>query len=87
LGVGRLSKLHGVNEAEFAVLISDEWQNLGLGTELMKRLVQVGREEKLTRIIGQILAENHAMQHVCKSVGFKLRRDEDAGAWSAEIKL
>ena len=87
LGVGRLSKLHGVNEAEFAVLISDEWQNLGLGTELMRRLVQVGREEKLDRIIGQILAENHAMQHVCKSVGFKLRRDEDAGAWQAEIKL
>ena len=36
LGVGRLSKLHGVNEAEFAVLVSDDRHGLGLGTELLK---------------------------------------------------
>ncbi len=29
LGVGRLSKQHGRNEAEFAVLVSDEWQRPG----------------------------------------------------------
>jgi acetyltransferase len=87
LGVARLSKLHGLNEAEFAVLISDEWQNQGLGAELLKRLVQIGRDEKLDRISGQVLQENHAMQHVCKSVGFKLRHEETGGAWLAEIKL
>ena len=31
LGVGRLSKVHGANEAEFAIVISDAWQNRGLG--------------------------------------------------------
>ena len=30
LGVGRLIKEHGSNEAEFAVLISDPWQGKGL---------------------------------------------------------
>src|SRR5208282_3745013 len=72
LGVGRLSKLHGVNEAEFAVLVSDDRHGLGLGTELLGRLVQVGRDEKLERIVGQILPENHAMQHICKKIGFKV---------------
>ena len=47
LGVGRLSKVHGANEAEFALLVSDRCQKQGLGTELLKRLVQIGREEKL----------------------------------------
>jgi len=84
MGVGRLSKLHGVNEAEFAVLISDDWQNLGLGTELLSRLVQIGRDEKLDRIVGQILPENHAMQHICKKIGFKVGYNEADHCFKAE---
>jgi acetyltransferase len=84
LGVGRLSKLHGVNEAEFAVLVSDEWHGLGLGTELLSRLVRIGRDEKLDRIVGQILPENHAMQHICKKVGFKVEYNNDNHGFIAE---
>ena len=75
LGVGRLSKLHGVNEAEFAILVSDPWHGQGLGTELLERLQRVGREEKLVRILGHILPENHVMQHICRKVGFKVDHD------------
>ena len=32
LGVGRLSKLHGTDEAEFALLVADRFQKHGLGT-------------------------------------------------------
>jgi acetyltransferase len=84
LGVGRLSKLHGVNEAEFAVLISDSWHGLGLGEELLSRLVQVGREEKLSRIFGQILPENHAMQHICKKIGFAVTYNQANQGYTAE---
>jgi len=83
LGVGRLSKLVGVNEAEFAVLVSDHWQNQGLGNELLKRLIEIGRAEKLDRLGGQILAENHAMQHICKKLGFKIVADDDGRGCSA----
>jgi acetyltransferase len=77
LGVGRLSKLHGVNEGEFAILINDAWQGLGLGTELLQRMVQVGREEKLRRIIGHILPDNHVMSRVCQKAGFKVGHGPD----------
>lgn len=72
LGVGRLSKVHGRNEAEFALTVSDQWQKHGLGTQLLKLLVQVGREEKLERITAAILAENHEMQRIARKVGFKV---------------
>jgi acetyltransferase len=85
LGVGRLSKLHGTNEAEFAVLISDHWQNQGLGFELLKRLIEIGRAEKLERIVGQILPENHAMQHICKKLGFKIVADDDQRGCNAQF--
>jgi acetyltransferase len=87
LGVGRLSKLYGMNEGEFAILVSDPWQGLGLGTELLKRVVQVGREEKLQRIIGHILPENHIMSHICQKVGFKVGHDADQHDLLAEYTL
>jgi acetyltransferase len=87
IAVGRLSKARGLNEAEFALLISDRWQGQGLGTELLKRLVQVGRDEKLGRITAFILSENHAMHHLSKKAGFKLERDSDTQDFRAEIVL
>ena len=83
LGVGRLSKQHATNEAEFAVLVSDEWHGQGLGTELLRRLIEIGRVEKLTRITGQVLAENHAMHHICRKVGFKVVHDPDSNLYNA----
>ena len=48
LGVGRMMKIHGTNEAEVAVLVSDQWQGRGLGKELLARLLIVGADEKLS---------------------------------------
>ena len=72
IGVGRLSKIHNLNEGEFALVVADDWQGNGLGTHLLDLLVEVGRTEKLSRIKGFILPENSSMQHVSKKVGFKL---------------
>lgn len=72
LGIGRLSKLHGKDEAEFSMLISDRFQRRGLGTELLRRLIEIGRDEKLQRITAEILSENRTMQHVCQKLGFRL---------------
>jgi acetyltransferase len=73
IGVGRLCKAHGKNEAEFAVVVSDRWQRRGLGTLLLRKLVEIGREEHLARIRGTVLTENHGMCRVCEHAGFKLR--------------
>ncbi len=77
LGVGRLSKSHGAPAGEFALLVSDNFQSKGLGTELLQRLVQIGRDEGLQRITAEILAENRAMQRVSEKVGFQLKRYPD----------
>lgn len=74
LGVGRLSRLHGTEEAEFSMLISDRVQCQGLGTELLHRLIQVGRDEHLAQITADIAPDNRMMQHVCQKVGFQLHR-------------
>jgi acetyltransferase len=69
LAVARLSKLHGRDEAEFALLVSDRYQCQGLGTQLLQ----------------QILRENGAMQRVCTKLGFRIRPTADSGVVKAEI--
>jgi acetyltransferase len=87
LGVGRLSKLHGANEAEFALTVSDQWQGHGLGTQLLKLLVQVGCDEKLERITATMLADNREMQHVGRKVGFKVEHVTGGNEYRAELVL
>lgn len=85
LGVGRLIKLPGTNKAEFALIISDQWQHQGLGTQFLRLLVQIGRDEKISRLIAPILPENFDMQRVCKKLGFRLC--QGSGEVEAEIEL
>ncbi|MGF1541014.1 MAG: bifunctional acetate--CoA ligase family protein/GNAT family N-acetyltransferase [Pleurocapsa sp.] len=77
LGVSRLSKIYGTNEAEFGMLVSDRHQGRGLGTELLHSLIDIGRQEQLSRISAEILPENHTMQHLCRKLGFNLQRNMD----------
>jgi acetyltransferase len=72
LGVGRLIKLRGKNEAEVAILVSDECQNQGLGKELLARSVQVARDEKLSRVYAEMLRDNVRVQGMFQKAGFRL---------------
>jgi acetyltransferase len=87
IAVGRLSKLHGREEAEIAALVRDEFQGKGLGTELYRRLLDVARSEKLQKVTANMLAENREMAAVCKRLGFKLKTDMEDNMVQAEFVL
>ena len=87
IAVGRLSKVYGTNEGEFALLVSDPYQGKGLGRELLSRLIQIGRDEKLQRIVGNILLDNTGMQRVCASLGFTLDRSPENDAVRATLEI
>jgi acetyltransferase len=74
VGVGRLMKLQGTGEGEFAGVVSDAYQGLGLGTELVRRLIAIGRAERLERIVAEVLPDNYDMQRVFQKLGFRFRR-------------
>lgn len=88
VGIGRLSRIYGTREAEFSMLIVDSFHGKGLGTEFLRLLVQIGRDENLERITAYISPENIAMQKISKSLGFKLHRDpDDPSIVEAELNL
>jgi acetyltransferase len=83
LAVGRLSKLHGTNEAEFAPIVSNSYHPRGLGTELLRRMLQIGQEEKLQAIVAYILTSNYKMHSLCKKLGFELPPNRGEGMLKA----
>jgi len=87
LGVGRLVRQPDEQEAELAVVVADRWQRAGLGTELVKRLVQIARTEGIQRIHAEILSENAPMIALAKRFQFQLVRDEYLKSLTATLSL
>ncbi len=84
MAVARLSRVHDTDDAELTILVNDAFQGQGLGTEMVKRLLDIGREEKIARVIAHISQENHTMQDLCQRMGFKLNPPKD-GRVLAEV--
>jgi acetyltransferase len=80
-------RLHDSDAAEFAVVVSDKVQRLGLGTELLRRLVDIGRIEKMGAIRGYIVTENVAMQTVARKLGFHIAYSHEEQLIIAELSL
>lgn len=87
LGVGRFVGLREQGEAEAAIIVSDQWQGRGLGTELLRQVVQVARQEGFTRLTGEILRDNLITQILFKRVGFRLRLLDDGATVRANLDL
>jgi acetyltransferase len=87
IAVGRLTRQHGARNAEIAVLVADSYQHQGLGGELLARLIQVGRDEKLNRIVATILMENTAMRALTARHGFAIQGEADMGVVEAVLTL
>lgn len=87
IAVGRLSKSLTTNDAEFALLVSDPWQGQGLGSELLRTLVFIAKEECLGSVHADILPDNLEMQRVAKKCGFTLQQRHAEQRVVAELLL
>jgi len=85
--VGRLSKLHGREDAEVAVLIRDDFQHQGLGTELVRRLMLIAKEEKLKYVHSTMLGINREMRAIFTRLGFGIKVDLEDDLVNASVAL
>ncbi|WP_376795615.1 GNAT family N-acetyltransferase [Thermogemmatispora sp.] len=87
IAIGRLIRLPRGDEAEFALLVSDRFQRQGVGSELLRRLIEVARQEGLKCLRGYLLPENRAMQQLCRRFGFRLAYQPAEGLMEALYEL
>jgi acetyltransferase len=76
LAVARLRRLHGSADAEFSTVIADAFQNQGLGARLLTLMLEIGKKEKLNRMIARMLKDNWQMRKICEGLGFVFAAEE-----------
>ncbi len=87
VAVGRLSRSFGTDDAVFAVLVTDKRQGMGVGTELLRRLVDVARAEGVATLGADMRADNAGMRRAAEKVGFTIGPGAREDVLHAEIKL
>lgn len=81
IGVARFVRIsEGV--AECAIVVADDWQNRGLGTQLLDRLVKRAYEEGVGRFVAIVLAQNTEALRLLKRLG-----DSEQRTYGSQIEL
>jgi len=87
LGVARLivDPAHK-DEAEFALVVTDEWQRQGLGSEFLDYLIEIAKDKSLGKINGVVLKDNYPMIALCREKNFRFS-EGDPGEYKVEYDL
>jgi len=86
LAASRISRLHGANAAQLRFLVSDLCQGLGIGKELLRRLIEVAHQEELSRVEIVMTKDNLVMRSMSEAFGFAVEEMGD-GFIRANLKL
>lgn len=62
--------------AEYALVIADDWQRLGLGKKLMTSLIEAAKSQGLDYINGLVLTNNKPMLSLTKKLNFITKENE-----------
>jgi len=80
LGVARYTITPDGESCEFAIAVADEWQGTGLGSRLMRGLMDAARDRGLHVMEGETLSNNEPMRTLAEYLGFSIRTSpEDPG--------
>jgi acetyltransferase len=77
IGVGRLIADPDVVTAEYAVLITDDWQKRDLGQILTKYCIEIAKEADVSKIAAETTKDNKPMVAVFRKLGFEIIYNED----------
>ena len=75
VGVARFVRV-SEHVAECAIVVADEWQNRGLGSELLERLVERAHDEGVERFTALVLAQNTDALRLLERLGDTVRHSE-----------
>ena len=76
IGVARYVKEESSpSDAEFAIVLSDDWQGRGVGTRLLASLLLAAKRDGVRRLVGTTMSENRGMLALGRKLGFRLAPD------------
>lgn len=85
IAIGRFKCDPADNRAEIAFVVRDDWQNRGIGSYLMNKLIEIALEFDINGFKAEILAENKYMMHVIHKCGYPVQSKLEEGIYSLTI--
>lgn len=79
VGVSRYARIDDTDRAECAIVVADDWQERGVGTELMRSLAIGARARGIRTLEGSSLAENRRIHAWARRFGISLHTEPDSG--------
>jgi len=87
LGVTRIILKPGsADEAEYALVVTDKWQRLGLGSEFIDYTIEIAKDKGLKKLNGVVMKDNVPMLSLCQEKHFKIT-EGDPGEYKVEYDL
>jgi acetyltransferase len=87
LGIGRLTKISGTQEGSITVMVGDPYQGMGIGGELVRRVVDLAKREHLKSLNAVLTVDNQAMQYIFKKLGFTFEAGKAEKLVTARLEL
>lgn len=79
IGVSRYARIDAGDQAECAIVVADDWQGRGLGTELMRSLGRGAGRNGIKSLVGESMAENQRILAWARRFGFDARTEPNSG--------
>ncbi len=73
--------------AEVAFIVKDEYQNRGIGTEILTYLTYLAKRRGLTGFTAEVLVENKPMIHVFEKTGFDIEKRASEGVYEMKMNF
>jgi acyl-CoA hydrolase/RimJ/RimL family protein N-acetyltransferase len=77
IGLGQYDVDEDTHYAEVAVVVRDEFQSHGVGTELLSYLTFLARRQGILGFTAEVLAENRQMLRILEKIGFEVEKGTD----------
>jgi len=85
VGVGQYGIDAATHTAEVALVVQDDYQNQGVGRELLAYLTFLAKKQGLLGFTAEVLMENQPMMYLFKTMGFDLETHHDAGVYDLRM--
>jgi RimJ/RimL family protein N-acetyltransferase len=85
VGVGQYAIIETKHSAEVGFAVRDDYQNKGIGTELLSYLTYLAKRQGLLGFYAEVLVENRAMLHLFEKMGFDVKKRREEGVYELEM--
>lgn len=87
IGLGQYEVNRDLHTAEVAIVVGDEYQGMGVGTEILSYLTYLARRQGLLAFTAEVLVENKPMIVLFEKMGFDIQKRSEEGVYEMRLRF